>query len=205
MLGMAFDSPLDQAMLLGVVLLHVLLWIPAVVLLFFFLRKKKTRTLDWTHVAVSLLLLALFYVPEGYWQRPFIHLNGLPKDPERFFIHAAATGDAGLLELLLDKGVEPKPALLNEAFFNAGMEGQLAAMQFLLQRKADIDYQQGGAGSTALMSAAALGHTEAVRFLLANRADATLKDRQGKTALDKARRFDRQEVATILEGHARAH
>ena len=186
-------------MLFGVVLLHALVWVPLVVGVVFLIRKKPVRGMDWLHLSVSVLLLALFYVPEGYWQRPAIHLNGLPKEPQRFFIHTAAAGDTGLLRLLLNKGVKPQPALLNAAFFNAGMEGQLSAMRFLLQHKADIDYQHGGMQSTALMSAAALGHVDAVRFLLANHADAALKDSKGKTALDKAKRFKRPEVVAVLQ------
>ncbi len=197
--GMVLQGVGFEAALSSVLLLHVLVWVPVVVLTVFLFRKWKTRKRDWVHFAVSLLLLTLFSIPQGYWQRPFIHLNGLPEEPARFFVHTASMGDAGLLRLLLDKGLDPKPELLNAAFFNAGMEGQVAAMRFLLEQRADIDYQHGGLQSTALMSAAALGHGDAVRFLLDKGADASLKDSRGHTALDKAKQFGREEMAALLK------
>jgi ankyrin repeat protein len=52
---------------------------------------------------------------------------------------------------------------------------------------------------TPLMLAAAEGHGDAVMLLLQLGADPSLTDRFGSTALDDARRFQRWDVATILE------
>jgi ankyrin repeat protein len=55
----------------------------------------------------------------------------------------------------------------------------------LLDKGARID-DQDNRGRTALMIAAELGHRSAVELLLAHGADASLLDKQGKTARDLA-------------------
>jgi ankyrin repeat protein len=63
---------------------------------------------------------------------------------------------------------------------------------------ADVN-QRNAQGRTALMSAAARGHTEAVRALLQAGANPRLRDGQGNTALDLAGAPSQQQVPALLD------
>ena len=56
-----------------------------------------------------------------------------------------------------------------------------------------------GPGGTALMLAAANGHTETVKLLLERKADLNVRDNQGKTALAWAREKGHTEIIQLLE------
>lgn len=61
----------------------------------------------------------------------------------------------------------------------------------------DIDAQN-SRGETILMLASQYGHTEIVRFLLAQEATSDLKDYQGQTALDRAKAWEHTDVIRLL-------
>lgn len=62
-------------------------------------------------------------------------------------------------------------------------KGDDEAVKLILHYGADVNVRA-EAGRTALMSAIKCGNCSTVRLLLANRADPTLRDNQGKTAKD---------------------
>jgi hypothetical protein len=53
-------------------------------------------------------------------------------------------------------------------------------------------------GKTILMYAAEFGYTKSIKKLLANKADITLKDKSGKTALDYAKLNGNAEIITLM-------
>lgn len=59
-------------------------------------------------------------------------------------------------------------------------------VQFLLDAKADINEKTANSGRTALFFASLKGYTECLQMLLAAGADVTIKDNEGKTAIDVA-------------------
>ena len=75
-------------------------------------------------------------------------------------------------------------------------------VRMLLQRGASVNLQ-GSFGSTALMHAAASGHTTIVQALLDAKADALLQARGNKTALMWAEQHKHTAIAQLLRQHAK--
>ncbi len=59
-----------------------------------------------------------------------------------------------------------------------------------------------GRGLTALMMSVRDGHLDAVQWLLTAGADLTRKGKDGRTALDIAKRFQALDIAAVLEAAA---
>jgi uncharacterized protein len=55
-------------------------------------------------------------------------------------------------------------------------------------------------GTTALILAASYGHADAIAALLAKKADASVRDRKGKRALDYAKEYEFDKCAALLDG-----
>lgn len=67
-------------------------------------------------------------------------------------------------------------------FYNAVGRGDVAAVQRLIAEGADVNAKNKD-GQTPLMKAAAINHVELVTLLLNHKADRTLRDKEGSTAL----------------------
>lgn len=72
-------------------------------------------------------------------------------------------------------------------------------VELLLSQGADPDEADDIEDWTALMFAASEGHLEVVQTLIDHNADASLKDKDGETAVDFARNNNHGEVADLLE------
>ncbi|XP_011794881.1 PREDICTED: ankyrin repeat and SAM domain-containing protein 6 isoform X2 [Colobus angolensis palliatus] len=66
----------------------------------------------------------------------------------------------------------------------AAVTGQLALVQLLVERRADVDKQDSVHGWTALMQATYHGNKDIVKYLLNQGADVTLRAKNGYTAFD---------------------
>src|SRR4249919_3789528 len=87
---------------------------------------------------------------------------------------------------------------LNDQFYEAVRQGNLAAVTALLDKGADVNAKF-RYGATALFKAAERGHTEIVKLLLARGADVTVKDTfYGATAMTWALDNDHSEIVTLL-------
>ena len=77
----------------------------------------------------------------------------------------------------------------------------------LIDSKADVDlreyYKDDKYGYTALMYAASNGHPACVEVLLEKKANASLKDNNGKTALDLAKHYNHTAIVNMLTTHMR--
>jgi ankyrin repeat protein len=84
----------------------------------------------------------------------------------------------------------------------------IKAVKWLLERNADPNarWADGDVELTPLHLAAARGHADVVRVLLAGGADVTIRDtKHGAEAIGWARYFKQPEIVKILEDHAAGH
>lgn len=114
---------------------------------------------------------------------------------------AAFNGHSDIIRYLLDEG---------SSVNTANTEGRTPLMfaasgpfpesvQLLLDAGADVNAMDTVEQWSALMFAAAEGQTEVVRILLTNRADPSLKDKDGETALDFAQNNNHSKVISLLQ------
>ena len=89
--------------------------------------------------------------------------------------------------------------LPKKEIMSAALRGDLAAVQELIAKGADVDAKSDGAGRiTALIGASQEGHSEIARLLLTNGADINVKDRNGETALMLASYYGHKKVVQVL-------
>jgi uncharacterized protein len=123
------------------------------------------------------------------------------------FALAAAFGHLGVVQYLLEKGVNVNAAATNgtgyTALTGAVTGGHKDVVALLLKNGADPNYRY-GPGYTPLLAAAANGHMEIVKTLLEYGADAAAKTNDGKTAAAIAAERKHAEVADFLRGQGAA-
>ncbi|KAM6953377.1 ankyrin repeat and SAM domain-containing protein 6 [Aplochiton taeniatus] len=100
---------------------------------------------------------------------------------------ALKLGNSQLVKEILDED----PAQVNSSnqdgaspLMMAAVSGQLEVVQLIVDKKADIDKQDGVHGWTALMQATYHGNKDVVKYLLGQKADVHLKAKNGYTAFD---------------------
>ena len=88
-------------------------------------------------------------------------------------LEASRNGDAAMVDLLLRSGADPKRAHPEgeTPLLSAARAGSVAAVRLLLARGADVNAAETFQQTTALMWAAAEGHTDVVDLLLESGAD----------------------------------
>ena len=121
-------------------------------------------------------------------------------------IAAARNGDVAQVKALLDDGGDPNAqdefgntALMSAAINNDPPMGKYTAVvEALLAAGANPDIQHKIFGHPALMSAVTNRDLPTIRALLAGGANRNLRDRNGRTALDRARDIE-DEVPGLME------
>ena len=121
------------------------------------------------------------------------------------FYFACCFDRVGEVEGLLAEGVSPNSTDSDgdPAVVVAARMGSAAALRVLLGAPGlAVDSPHPLSGTTALMAASQYGERECVELLLGGGADPALKDKEGKTALDKAEGNGHAEVAALLRAAA---
>ncbi|WP_052351844.1 ankyrin repeat domain-containing protein [Deinococcus pimensis] len=95
------------------------------------------------------------------------------------------------------QAIDPQ-GLLSSLVRDAGA-GDLSSVKSWVAQGVDVNGQVGRARQTALMTAAGRGRTDVVTYLLSVGADPTLRDADGRTALDHARRGSDPRLVALLE------
>jgi ankyrin repeat protein len=115
---------------------------------------------------------------------------------------AALKGQKKMVQLLLDHGarVTERNQTGGTALHDAALGGNVDVVTLLLNHGAAIDDQERDSGATALMMAASMGRVEVVTLLLKRGASRELRDKEGHTALDRARDSGNQEIVKQLGG-----
>lgn len=117
---------------------------------------------------------------------------------------AAIKGHLDLAKSLIRRGAEVnKPGWTPLHYAASRPESDsLEMVRLLLDGHAYIDAESPNK-TTPLMMAAMYGHPDVVRLLLEEGADPSLRNQQGLTAIDFARRADRQDLADLIAARLR--
>ena len=91
---------------------------------------------------------------------------------------------------------------LEEQLHNASYEGNYEKVKELVKlRGVDVDAIDKEYGTTSLMYACRERRYIIAKFLLNNGADPTIKDNEGKTAMDHAKEEGHKNIIKLLENH----
>ena len=118
---------------------------------------------------------------------------------------AAIRGQLDIARQLIDKDADVnKPGWAPLHYAVSSSQGDaLGVAKLLLDNSAYVDAASPN-GTTPLMMAAMYGSPEAVKLLLEESADPTLKNQLGLTAIDFARRANRNDMADLIAAAIRA-
>jgi ankyrin repeat protein len=109
-------------------------------------------------------------------------------------------GHAEIAKLLLNSGAEMQP----EALCRAAAAGKIELVELLLEKGAGVNDSFANDDqyeATPLVLGSAAGHGDVVKLLLSKGADPSLKDSEGRTALDVASAANHQQVIDLLKSH----
>lgn len=118
---------------------------------------------------------------------------------------AAIKGHLGLAQRLIQRGAEVNKTGWTPLHYAASRAepDSVEMARLLLEHHAYIDAESPNR-STPLMLAAMYGHANVVRLLLEEGADPSLRNEQGLSAIDFARRADRGDLADLIAARLRA-
>lgn len=132
---------------------------------------------------------------------PKIDVNALNAKGESPLMIAALTGQNAAAEKLVRLGADLNKTGWTPLHY-AATSGNVKLMALFLEHHAFVDSESPN-GTTPLMMAAMYGTTDAVALLLTEGAIPTLKNQQGLTAIDFARRAERANAAELIGAAAR--
>ena len=133
---------------------------------------------------------------------PKIDLNALNANGESALMLAALKGQLDLAVQMVKKDADVNKTGWTPLHY-AASSGQLPLIELLIQNHAYIDAESPN-GTTPLMMASMYGTPAAVKLLLGEGADPQLKNQQGLSAAEFAKRANRQDVAELIAASIRA-
>ena len=127
-------------------------------------------------------------------------INATNQNENSALMLAAYNGHKKIVDFLLQKGadVNRKDANQRTALIYAASGNNAKTVQSLIDAGADLNHTDKAEQFTALMFAASEGQTEVVEVLLNAGADKSIKDKDGETALDFARKNGHNTTAELL-------
>ena len=132
-----------------------------------------------------------------------VNVNGTDRDGWTALHYACSKGYGDIAELLLDHGAD----IDARSYYNdttplhfACLYDHASTTKLLLDRGCAVNSVRYD-GETALHTACRLGSMECVKELLAHGADTTVKDNNGKTPLDVAKRSKNQSIIDLVMEH----
>lgn len=119
-------------------------------------------------------------------------------------MYAAESGILEVVKYLVEKGADVNAVSGNTgrgtALIYAAAANKLEVVKYLLEKGADINSTTPYQHETALLWAVAMGHADVVKLLMEKGADQNIKNRDGETVLDVAKKLNREDIIQLLEG-----
>lgn len=117
---------------------------------------------------------------------------------------AVSTGNAQLVDMLLRHGANPSLGTFEQQtpLIIAAHHDYAEIVQLLIAAGADVNVAETRYGFTALSSAAREGHGHVVGLLLDAGADTRARIKDGRSALQLASMYNRQDVVHMLQRYA---
>lgn len=133
---------------------------------------------------------------EALAKAPKVQVDPRNANDETPLMLAALRGHTDLVRTLIARDADVNKTGWTPLHY-AATNGHLAIIQLLIETHAYIDAESPN-GTTPLMMAAHYGTPQAVRLLLDEGADPTLKNQQGLSAIDFAQRGNRKDSAEAI-------
>lgn len=133
---------------------------------------------------------------------PDVNLEAQAVNGDTPLMLAAFYGNAPVVKLLLARGVEVNRQGWT-ALHYAAINGSSQVVGMLLEASAYVDAESPDEKMTPVMLAAMRGRVAAVEVLRDEGADLSLKNKDGLTALDLARRYGQEGVIEVLQSAPR--
>ncbi len=129
-----------------------------------------------------------------------VNVNAADDQNRTALLLAAFNGHTKVVKLLKENGalMDQRDIQGRTALMFAATGANAETVQLLLKEGADVNATDKVEGFTALMHAAAEGQTRVVKILLTYRADPSIRDVDGDTALDFATQNGHGEVVKLL-------
>jgi hypothetical protein len=186
MVGFSLAHGSGALLLLSPILLIV--WIiPATILsLIHLFNRRRSVTTVWVELGVALMILALFLLPYGFWQRLFADRLAHGSHAGEFMTYAAATGDLRTVKALLTHGapVDITDRSGKTGLHTAAVQGKINVMEYLISKGANINAID-RYGDSPLEIAITEKHDDAAKYLSERgaqrfRGDETTRDKASK-------------------------
>lgn len=145
------------------------------------------------YALIAALRSSSFDVARILIEIPGTDVNARTAKDETALMLAAIRGNLDICRQLIAHDADINKPGWTPLHYAATYDGDTRVLQLLLDHFAYIDAESPN-GTTPLMMAAGYGSLDAVKLLLTMGADASLKNAQGLTAIDFARKADRPET-----------